>query len=229
MRGRRPTGHWRGNIVRFLDCFPFKGVCLYVRARSVARYRGGHAGEVYFGSVSSWPGSKFFSEDAGIFSILDLARDRLGARALACHVSRLHERLSLPTPHQSHRPLPYGDCPRRADGLHSGGFAPLDPRQRPKRGGAPAALPESGPYLSRNSVKLRLTLFNRDALIFARCRGVQRRQPALRSIGRGGRIGRRNPRSGPRFRRLWRAGPSRRAAAYSSSRCYPGRAPILRP
>jgi len=44
-------------------------------------------------------------------------------------------------------PLPYGDCPRRADGLHSGGFAPLDPRQRPKRGSALLAPPESRPLL----------------------------------------------------------------------------------
>ncbi len=33
-----------------------------MRARWVARYCGGHAGEVGFGSVSSRPGSKFFSE-----------------------------------------------------------------------------------------------------------------------------------------------------------------------
>ena len=55
----------------------------------------------------------------------------------------------------------------------------LAPHRRPANGqkgaAAPAAPPESSPYLSRNSVKLRLTLFNRDALLFPRCRGVQRR------------------------------------------------------
>ena len=104
-------------------------------------------------------------------------------------------------------PLPYGRSPRRADGpSHPAGhhvrytgmagrrtcmfqagtqaFSAKSRKSKPKTGSARDATRIEAPHLSRNSVKLRLTLHSAGALLFPRPHSVQRRR--MRLSGRTG-------------------------------------------